>query len=73
MKDTDRLVRLRKELSVAFSVDTEVSSQEIIMGFDAAGIDVDEILSIQRRASNNTLVVSFRSPDAKNRETTRGL
>ena len=43
-----------------------MSSQEIINGFDAAGIDVDEILSIQRRASDNTWVVSFRSTDAKN-------
>ena len=64
-KETDR-IRLCKELSVVFSVDTVCSSQDIIVGFDAAGIDVDEILSIQRRASNNTWVVSFRSPDAKN-------
>jgi len=33
--------KLRKELSVSFSVDTVVSSQEILIGFDAAGIDID--------------------------------
>ena len=66
LKNTDHRVRLCKELSVVFSVDTVVSSQDIIYGFDAAGIDIDEILSIQRRASNNTWVVSFRSTDAKN-------
>ena len=43
-----------------------MSSQEIINGFDAAGIDVDEILPIQQRASDNTWVVSFRSTNAKN-------
>lgn len=47
-------------------MDTAVTSQDIICGFDAAGIDIDQILSIQRRASNNTWVVSFRSPEAKN-------
>ena len=66
LKSNDNRVRLRKELSVVFSVDTVVNTQDIIYGFDAAGIDVDEILSIQRRASNNTWVVSFRSTDAKN-------
>ena len=65
LRKEDKKARLRKELSVSFSVDTIVSSQEIIYGFDSAGIDVDEIISIQRRASNNTWVVSFRSPEGK--------
>ena len=43
-----------------------MSSQWIISGFDAAGIGVDEILSIQRRASNNMWVENFRSTDANN-------
>ena len=58
-------VRLRRELSVVFSVDTPVTSQDIIHGFYDVGIDVDQILSIQRRASNNTWVVSFRTPEIK--------
>ena len=58
--------KLRKELSVSFSMDTVVSSQEILIGFDAAGIDIDSVLSVQRRASNNTWVVAFKSPKAKN-------
>ena len=66
MKDSDRRVRLRKELSVVFSVHTLVTSEDVIVGFDAAGIDVDQILSIQCRASNNSWVVSFRFPEAKN-------
>jgi len=56
--------KLRKELSVSFSVDTVVSSQEILVGFDAAGIDIDLVISVQRRASNNN--VAFKSPQAKN-------
>ena len=58
--------RLRKELSVFFSMDTQVTSQQIIEGFDAVGIDPDDILAVQRRASNNSWVVSFRMPDVKN-------
>ena len=66
MKAPDQSVRLHKELSVVFSVDTVCTSKDIIYGFDKAGIDVNEILSIQRRASNNTWVVSFCTPEAKN-------
>ena len=50
---------LRKTLSVYFHVDTVVTSQDIINAFDAAGIEIDFISSIQWRASNRTWVVSF--------------
>ena len=42
-----------------------VSSQDIIVGFDKAGIDVDSIVSIQQRASNNLWVVTFNSKAVK--------
>ena len=54
-----------KNLSVFFSVDTVVTSQTILEAFDDAGIDIDGITSIQRRASNRKWVVSFDSPMAK--------
>ena len=54
-------VRIRKELSVCFSVDSVITSQDIITGLDKAGIDIDDITSIQRRASNNSWVVTFGS------------
>ena len=66
VKKDGKSAKLRKELSVSFSVDTVVSSQEILVGFDAAGIDIDSVTSVQRRASNNTWVVAFKSPEAKN-------
>ena len=53
--------RIKKECSVCFSVDTVVTSQDIVVGFDKAGIDIDNIVSIQRKASNNTWIVSFNS------------
>jgi len=31
-----------------------------------AGIDIDTVLSVQRRASNNTWVVALKTPEAKN-------
>ena len=58
-------VRVRKELSVCFTVDTVITSHEIIVGLDQAGIDVDDITSIQRRVSNNSWVVTFGSKAVK--------
>ena len=52
-------VRIRKDLSICFSVDTMITSQDIIVGLDKAGIDFDNITAIQRRASNNSWVVTF--------------
>ena len=58
-------VRVRKELSVCFSVDTVITSQDIIVGLDEAGIDIEDITSVQRRASNNSWVVTFGSKAVK--------
>ena len=66
---------IMKECSVCFSVDTVVTSQDIVVGFDKAGIDIDNIVSIQRKASNNTWIVSFSSKVARdaalNKQTSR--
>ena len=51
--------------SVYFSVDTIVTSQQIWEAFDKAGIDIGEIICIQRRASNKSWVVTFNSPITK--------
>ena len=56
---------LVKSLSVYFSVDTIVTSQDILEAFDNTGIEIDFIRSIQRRSSNRTWVVSFDSQLAK--------
>ena len=52
-------VWIRKDLSICFSVDTMITSPDIIVGLDKAGIDFDSIAAIQRRASNNSWVVTF--------------
>ena len=57
--------KLVKNLSVYFSVDSVVTSQQILEAFDTAGIDIDYITSIQWRASNRSWIVSFDSPLAK--------
>lgn len=54
-----------KNHSIYFSVDTVISSQEILEAFDKTGIDIDEITCIQRKASNKSWVVSFDSPVTK--------
>ena len=59
-------MRLNKDLSVYFSCDSVTDSQQIINGFDAAGIDVDFISSIQFRQSNRTWIVTFNDYCAKN-------
>lgn len=56
---------LVKSLSVYFSVDTVVTSQAVLEAFDAAGIEIDFIMSIQWKASNRTWVVSFDNQLAK--------
>ena len=61
-RDKSRLVKNR---SVYFAVDTVVTSQTILEAFDAAGVDIDEITSIQRKASNKTWIVTFDSQLAK--------
>ena len=58
-------VRIRKELSVCFSIDTVISSQDIIVGLNNAGIDIDDITSIQCRVSNNSWVMTFGSKAVK--------
>ena len=57
--------KLIKNLSVYFSVDTIVTSQQILEAFDAAQIDIDDITSIQWQVSNRTWIVSFDSQLAK--------
>lgn len=61
-RDKSRLV---KDRSVYFAVDTIITSQTILEAFDAAGVDIDEITSIQRKASNKTWIVTFDSQLAK--------
>ena len=56
---------IQKKLSVTFAVDTVVTSHDIILGFDAAGIDVEDIVSIQRKPSNKSWIVLFRSAEVK--------
>lgn len=46
-------------------VDTVCTSQDILYGFDSAGIAIDHITSIQRKNSNRTWVISFDSPEHK--------
>ena len=55
-------VQIKKDCSVMFSVDTVITSQDIVVGFERSGIDIDSIVSIQRKPSNNTWVVTFDSP-----------
>ena len=55
-------VRIKKDCSVCFSVDAVVTNQDIVVGFDRSGIYIDSIISTQRKASNNTWVVTIDSP-----------
>ena len=53
--------RITKKFSISFSVDTVVTSQDIVVGLDCAGIDIDTNISIQWKASNSTWVTTFDS------------
>ena len=52
-------------MSYVFSVDTDITSQDIIIGFDNARIDIDNITSVQHRTINNSWVVTFDSKAVK--------
>ena len=56
---------IQKNFSVYFTFDTIVTSQDILFGFEKAGIDIDDITSLQRKTSNRLWVVSFCSMDTK--------
>ena len=58
---------LKKQLSVTFQVDTVITSNDIVFPFDKAGIDVDDITSIQRKTSSTSWVVSFKTATIKNK------
>jgi len=58
---------LKKQLSVTVQVDTVVTSNDIVFPFDEAGIDVDDITSIQRKTSSKSWVVSFKTATIKNK------
>ena len=51
--------KLRRNLSVTFSVDAEITGFDILEGFTKAGIDPESITSIQYRGCNWSWVVSF--------------
>ena len=57
--------KLSKCCSVYFSVDSVCSSKQILEEFNKAGIDIDEICSIQRKNSNRSWVVTFDSTATK--------
>ena len=58
--------RLTKQFSVSFKVDTICTSTDIIEAFDKAGVDIDDITSIQYRNSDRSWTVSFRTLTSKN-------
>ena len=61
----EETVSVRKSFSVYFSLGTSVPTNANIEAFDAAGVDYEDILSIQRRLSSNTWVVAFRTAITK--------
>ena len=54
-------LKLVRNHSIYFSVDTIIMSRDILKAFDKAGIDIDEITCIQRKASNKSWVLTFDS------------
>ena len=65
--------KLRRLLSVTFSVDAVVSSEEILEAVCNAGVAAEEIVSIQYRGSNRSWCVSFVSQATKDRLLERGV
>ena len=64
--------RLKKYLSVTFTIEEQVTSEDILDGFESAGFDVTKVASIQRRISNRSWVVSFTEQEEKDRVLSKG-
>ena len=64
--------KLRKYLSVTFSIDEDITGAEILDGFEEAGFDVTKVVSIQRKISNRSWVVSFSEQAEKDRVIAKG-
>lgn len=62
LEDKPKLVRNQL---IYFSVDTVITSQVILEAFEQAGTDIGEIIAVQRKASNNSWVVTFDLPVTK--------
>ena len=67
------VAKLRRPLSVTFSVDAVVSSEEVLDAVCNAGVAAEEIISIQYRGSNRSWCVSFVSWATKDRLLERGV
>lgn len=65
--------KLRRPLSVTFSVESAVAAEEIYDAFIDAGVTAEEIKSIQYRGSNRSWCVSFSSKAAKTRILEKGV
>jgi len=64
-KVADNNASVYENCSIVFSVDTVYASQDILYGFDKAGIDIDFITPVQRRNSSRAWVVLFSSSERK--------
>ena len=64
--------RLKKYLSVTFTIEEQITSEDILDGFESAGFDVTKVASIQRRISNHSWVVSFTEQKEKDRVLSKG-
>ena len=65
--------KLRRSLSVTFSVESVVTSEEIFDAFLEAGVAAEELTSIQYRGSNRSWCVSFLSMASRDRILEKGV
>lgn len=65
--------KLRRTLSVTFSVDSTISSEDVVEAFCNAGVDAEDISSVQYRGSNRSWCVSFRNKAVKERVLEKGV
>ena len=66
------VAKLRKYLLITFSIDENITSEDILDGFELAGFNTEKIVSIQRRISNRSWVVSFTEQGEKDRVISKG-
>ena len=65
--------KLRRSLSVIFSVESVITGEEVFDAFLDAGVQAEDITSIQYRGSNRSWCVSLKSKASKDRILEKGV
>lgn len=60
------------KICLTFTINEDITGEDIMDGFERAGVDTSTIVSIQRRISNRSWVISFSEQREKDQVISKG-